>query len=496
LRRLEQTLIRHLEHVFSPPGLPLVPKSRDALPTTSIVVRGGPGVGKTTLAMALALTVARENRGAVVYLSTEIAPVDARTKATDLGVSPERVGSVKSATAEHEVLVDHLAAGQEAGLDTPEERTEASLRRIWERVLEATVPVAAVVVDSFLFVGAGGDKALRAAVMDLIVALEARGVCPILVEEAPAPEADWLGYLVDLIFELEWAVDPDLGARYRRLGVPKSRFVEARPGPHDYGRTHGLVVVWPLVTPGPGQIPLDRGAPAISGEEDTITFLVGNGISYSPGLRWLRELPWVKTLDLDVRDNGPNAFVWRAIDDQPTLVVLRGRLGAADWSRFRVTVTEGVRALVRLGFGVLDVGPPHVDPQLEHVGPMRVRDEEPRDPDSVMTSVASCLPESLRTIWLRPHGACAQSCAAALEKGDAPNIDELHTLLAGIEALHLGSIPALAWLDRQDSLLARVIRVPAILKHRGVDDALSALEGLPLSDADRSRAERAITAGG
>lgn len=113
-----------------------------------------------------------------------------------------------------------------------------------------------------------------------------------------------------------------------------------------------------------------------------------------------------------------------------------------------------------------------------------------------MTSVASCLPESLRTIWLRPHGACAQSCAAALEKGDAPNIDELHTLLAGIEALHLGSIPALAWLDRQDSLLARVIRVPAILKHRGVDDALSALEGLPLSDADRSRAERAITAGG
>ncbi len=61
--RLTELPIKHLEYVFSPPGLMLPVKGESEHGTTSILVRGGAGTGKTTFALALAHALAKAARG-------------------------------------------------------------------------------------------------------------------------------------------------------------------------------------------------------------------------------------------------------------------------------------------------------------------------------------------------------------------------------------------------------------------------------------------------
>jgi len=85
-RRLTELPVHHLEYVFSPPGLPLPVKGDTEIGTTSILVRGGAGTGKTTFALALAHAVAKANSGLVLYLTTEFSPVEITFKATLIGL--------------------------------------------------------------------------------------------------------------------------------------------------------------------------------------------------------------------------------------------------------------------------------------------------------------------------------------------------------------------------------------------------------------------------
>jgi hypothetical protein len=61
--RLLDLPIKHLDYVFSPPGLPLPAKGETDFGTTSILVRGGAGTGKTTFALALAHATAKAGGG-------------------------------------------------------------------------------------------------------------------------------------------------------------------------------------------------------------------------------------------------------------------------------------------------------------------------------------------------------------------------------------------------------------------------------------------------
>src|SRR5262245_31536499 len=103
--------IPRLEYLFLPPGMPLVGKTREARETTSILVRGGAGTGKTTLAVALAHAIAREQNGVSLYLTTEFVPTELTYKAKLLGL-PESLITARqpSATALHPgtVLAEHL----------------------------------------------------------------------------------------------------------------------------------------------------------------------------------------------------------------------------------------------------------------------------------------------------------------------------------------------------------------------------------------------------
>lgn len=496
--------VRRLGDLFSPTGLPLVAKSPGAVPTASFVVRGGPGVGKTTLAIALGLAVASGAGGALLYLSTEVAPADARAKAADLGVEPERIAAVMDGRESHILLVDHLAADQEQGLDEPGQRTEAALRRVWNTVHAASAPIRVVVVDSFLFVGTHTEPTLRASAMDLLVALEARGVSAILVEEAPAPAADWLGFLVDVIFELEWATDPDVGSRYRRLGVPKSRFVEALPGPHDYSRRLGQLAVWPSllsVTRDPQRIMVSESPPLLWGRGGDDILLVQPGSvvcdhhTQHPGsfVGLLEKLPWIRLDYWDVGGESPWEWGWDVVEgSRGAIHLIVGLEAMIGRERYRASIPDTSRALTALGathvFPILGTVPPSAVP-FSHVrgGRFRAGVMTPADyPLVAMLADIVGMPEvgtaEVRSLWAGSHAAAVDWCVQQLQSPGrtAPPLALL--LMAALYGLHLRSSAATDWLlaHLDQPVLSRALALPGLHRQGRLDEARRVAAELPL----------------
>ena len=72
-------------HVFAPLGLRLVEKSEGGQPTTSVLIRGAAGTGKTTLALAIAHAIAKASNGIVLYVATEASLADVVYKTAILG---------------------------------------------------------------------------------------------------------------------------------------------------------------------------------------------------------------------------------------------------------------------------------------------------------------------------------------------------------------------------------------------------------------------------
>ena len=248
--------VAHLEHVFSPPGLPLPFKGEENVGTTSILVRGGPGSGKTTLALALAQSIAVAGDGLVLYLTTEFSPVEVVFKATMLGLpetAVERWPGMAWARA-GAVLVEHLAsAGQGEPPATSAERRSRSIEAVWQLLHPPdpppelpTRPVRAVVIDALTLPDPGTPEgALRAELVAFVQALESEGRSVVLVEELAAGAAAWSAFVVDVVFDLAMVPHPRTGELRRKLTLSKSRFAVSIPGPHDYGLDEGRPVVWP-----------------------------------------------------------------------------------------------------------------------------------------------------------------------------------------------------------------------------------------------------------
>lgn len=253
--------IRNLDLVFVPAGLPLVSKAGDGPPTTSILVRGGPGTGKTTMAISMAHAIARENDGAVLHLTTEFSPAEVVVKARVLGLDE---GTVLSWDQRAEgrvgsVLVQHLTMTFEAeGGESPvtsADQKRRSMEAVWGMLQEpapSAAPIRAVVIDAFNLPDADEkEAALRRDLVPFIQALEKRGVSTVLVEEAIVAGPDWLAFVTDIVFELSFQADTDTGDLQRKLVCKKSRYAQVTPGPHDYGldvrRRRPCVLLDPLL---------------------------------------------------------------------------------------------------------------------------------------------------------------------------------------------------------------------------------------------------------
>ena len=263
--------ISNLEYVFTPPGLPLIDKTSDTAPTTSILIRGGAGTGKTTLGVALAHAISKANGGVTLHLTTEFAatelaykvdaldlpegalqPWSAALESSDAGLPPGTI------FAQHLLMTD--AGADHERLKTVGRRKLATIDAAWELLarepgrpsaeLPHAPPVRAVVIDAFgLPEVEDEDKELRTKLLELIQAFELLGITTIVIEEASVRSEAWLPFVVDIVFELELATDIDTGDLLRKLRCTKSRYGRALPGPHDYGvDERGLFAVWPDLT--------------------------------------------------------------------------------------------------------------------------------------------------------------------------------------------------------------------------------------------------------
>ena len=276
--RLTELPVKHLEYVFSPPGLPLPAKGQSDLGTTSILVRGGAGTGKTTFALALAHAAAKAGGGLVLYLTTEFSPVEITFKATLIGLPEDAVdvwpGS--DGVTAGGVVVEHLSeVRQGKPVLSSAERRRSSIDAVWgllhpqeKDAAKTALPVRAVVIDALTLPDPGeNDGAQRADLVAFVQALENEGVLVVLVEELAPGAAAWSSFVVDVVFELAFQPDPETQDLRRKLTLSKCRYALSIPGPHDYGLESGIPAVWPdlfrVVTIGPASTngPLSRTVP-------------------------------------------------------------------------------------------------------------------------------------------------------------------------------------------------------------------------------------------
>lgn len=383
---LETLPIRHLEWLFDPPGVPIPQRIVGKTQTTSALVRGAAGTGKTTLALGLAIGIADALGGNVYYLSTEIAPVDVRFKLKPIGLEPGTALGLSERKDGARILTEHLRLVSDANVEEKGVRTRAALERVQTVIFDGLMPDARVVViDAFSLVGDGGDAtALRVQLAETIQAFDGCGVSVVLVEEAPVMGADWASFVVDLVFELGWGEDPDTRARIRQLSCPKSRFATASCGPHDYGMEAGRLAVWPDL----GTIAIESLVQSL-GRSGRRTEFLGEHLSPIFGLvgsdntmqgvapALFDAVPWepilivgvgaiTKVAGRSVRPNeGPHAIIWgiieAALTEEARVFWVQGVDYALPRKRVAIPLFGALEVLAAIGFVVvLHARPEHL----------------------------------------------------------------------------------------------------------------------------------------
>lgn len=252
--RISDFAFAGLSHVFTPPGMPLVEKSVGVPPTTSVLVRGAAGTGKSTLALAVAHAIARASNGMVLYLVTEASLSDVAYKAEllalpapvafspDTTYEPGAIGVTHLVLEHEEAAGESTAAVQRRALDTIEELLE-------KRSPTVTAPVRAIVIDGFGLPEANdGQGPTRSDLIGFIQGLEDQGISPVLIEETGDAHSPLLTFAVDVVFAIAFDRNADTGELMRQLVVSKSRYSDSSPGPHDAVLADGKPALWPRTT--------------------------------------------------------------------------------------------------------------------------------------------------------------------------------------------------------------------------------------------------------
>lgn len=392
-RRLTDLYVRQLEYLFSPPGMPLVHKGGPAgAPTTTILVRGEAGAGKTTLGLALAHSIARAGKGALLVLSTETSPVEYEFKARLLGLHRPRVlpWGAREKSRRGALLVQHVALARGPGDEAAEDEPPIVVDIAWEMLQayaseEHETPITAVLIDGILLTDEGSLPP-RSETAAFLQALEARGVSVVLVEESSPQQSSWLPFVVDLVFELRFELDPELHKLVRHLVCYKSRYSTAAAGPHEYDQDDDdILSVWPdpldlhpddldVLLPGNNPEPVIfwplteqdkcwvwRGGGLLCAAIDNqwdIVQAISNTWSVRPAFAHIDDLPDTSEPDATaigpIRHGGAYAFAWalaRAAREGPVNAVVIHQLGALfGRSRSSEAVIRTLRALMRAGF--------------------------------------------------------------------------------------------------------------------------------------------------
>jgi KaiC/GvpD/RAD55 family RecA-like ATPase len=212
-------------------------------PSTSVLVRGGPGTGKTSLALHLAADIAKQLDGDVLFASVEM--VASELRAIYDGTSGEdRLGKqvvdlVKPAAdvagpdgSHATVWFANLDVVGRSGSDV-HAALESSFVELLRLAKSSTSrAVRAVVVDGLSDGYDLGAKAPRSLADGLVKFAAQEGLVLILVEETNSPDVTHWSFAVDIsLFVMNEA---GLPPGSRELRVEKSRYSAASAGPHLY----------------------------------------------------------------------------------------------------------------------------------------------------------------------------------------------------------------------------------------------------------------------
>lgn len=392
-QRAADLCVRNLELLFAPIGLPFVQKGDGDAATTSVLVRGSAGTGKTTLAVALGHTAARQAKGSALYLTTELGSAEVTFKAGLLGLSESAVRpwDDRADAPAGSLLVQSLPVFVSAqARPTALERGLSAIRAARELCADDDARIRAVVIDALFPPGlasSGDEASLRGDFLGFVHDLEARGVSVIFVEEAEAGAPEHLSFVVDVVLSPSFREDPETGELQRKLACRKSRFALALPGPHDYGLDpeSSRPSVWPdtlavvganaeppFAVPKARQarmlVPLDdegqhmvlQGGSVIINPSDTAGTTFVDALRFTPGVRIVEWRCGHVTTVLTKQKRveifafaGPHALgdaVLRALASaSANTVVVHGIEALLEQTRFQAPLLRVIEALRSLG---------------------------------------------------------------------------------------------------------------------------------------------------
>lgn len=204
--------------------------------SATLLVRGGPGVGKSVLAQDLALRLAGKVGGDALYFCVEVLPSEVLAQRMGFDdfdpaavVDLSRKGNRDPSTSKPSLVLGMLEApiGEDGVPDLG-----APLLELHRIAASRGYNPKVVVIDS-LSEGYGlGTSAPREVVDGLCKLAVEQGWALILVEEAPTDAPSPWAFAVDTVLSLRLApAQGDAQAR-RELVVTKHRFGGCEPGPH------------------------------------------------------------------------------------------------------------------------------------------------------------------------------------------------------------------------------------------------------------------------
>lgn len=226
-------------------GLRFVERVAGAGESTTVLVRGAAGTGKTLLAMHLAAAVAKALSADVAVACVELLPLELQTQLAGFEETrpllPVRVDDEVAAGASPRIFARMLQP-QPEHTDDP---MGDEVVQLLEWVTRCGGDPRVLVVDS-LSDGYGlGGKIARAAADALAKLAAQRGLCLILVEEVtrlvPTP---WC-FAVDTVLELRLDGFEGRAREDRSLSVTKHRFGPSDAGPHELMLNNQRVDVLP-----------------------------------------------------------------------------------------------------------------------------------------------------------------------------------------------------------------------------------------------------------
>ncbi len=232
-------------------GLRCVARTRDSTPVTSVLIRGGPGTGKTVLAAQLARSFAVQLGGHVAYACAEILPTEVRALLAGVLSSADdaplvvRIATQEKAPAPSGTGTFVVGSIETPGGNAPPAGLADQLAQFVRYSRDAVGELRVLVFDAVSEGYALGPQTPRAVVDGLYkFALDQQLILVVIEEGSEEAPSNW-AYAADVVLRLATdAAAP--GMSQRRLFADKCRFGPCDAGPHEFDIVEGRgIMVYP-----------------------------------------------------------------------------------------------------------------------------------------------------------------------------------------------------------------------------------------------------------